>query len=279
MKEPIRWRDDPTLAGDVRAVLRRMPKARPLDAATQTRIGHRLGRYLALPLALTSWLTMKTAAASLALTAGAVALGAVVVREAVILESLSVPVSTRQAGSATKPLPPRHDQFIAVRPSADPEEQVAADTAVAAFPDEDTPDPIRLQAPTGVRSQAPAKVEGSRSLRLSPKNEFKPDASDESKPVALPPTDDLKTEAAMLELARRALANSPAEALAIADEHRMQFPRAALSLERELIRVDAFRRLGRKGEARALAESLRQRGGLYTERVDRLIEKNGSASE
>ena len=79
--------------------------------------------------------------------------------------------------------------------------------------------------------------------------------------------------AAMLESARRALGSSPAEALAIAEEHREEFPHARLELERELIWVDALYRLGRHAEARKAAEALRRRGGLYAERVKRLLEK------
>jgi hypothetical protein len=47
-----------------------------------------------------------------------------------------------------------------------------------------------------------------------------------------------------------------------------------MATERELLAIDALRRLGRASEARARAEALlpRARGGLYEERLRKLLD-------
>jgi len=53
------------------------------------------------------------------------------------------------------------------------------------------------------------------------------------------------TEVALLRDARLALGSSPADALALAEQHRTLFPRGAMVQERELIAISALARLGR----------------------------------
>jgi hypothetical protein len=74
--------------------------------------------------------------------------------------------------------------------------------------------------------------------------------------------------------ARAALGASPAEALALTNAHAARFPNAKLAMERELLAIDALRRLGRAAEARARGEALaaRDRGGLYKERLRKLLD-------
>jgi hypothetical protein len=81
-------------------------------------------------------------------------------------------------------------------------------------------------------------------------------------------------EALLLERARAALHASPAEALALTDAHAAKFPNARLAMERELLAIDALRRLGRAAEARRRGEALeaRDRGGLYKERLRTLLD-------
>src|SRR5262249_8668637 len=57
--------------------------------------------------------------------------------------------------------------------------------------------------------------------------------------------DMLAQEVALLDRARAALASSPAQALALADEHAARFPHGKLGMEREMVAIDALRRLGR----------------------------------
>jgi len=79
----------------------------------------------------------------------------------------------------------------------------------------------------------------------------------------------------LLELARRALQEDPARALALSREHELGFRTPRLAAERTLIAIEALYRLDRHADARALAERWLARGtdDLYRERVQRLLEK------
>jgi hypothetical protein len=57
----------------------------------------------------------------------------------------------------------------------------------------------------------------------------------------------------LLRDARLALGGSPGEALALAEQHRVQFPRGAMVQERELIAISALARLGRHSAVLARA--------------------------
>lgn len=57
------------------------------------------------------------------------------------------------------------------------------------------------------------------------------------------------SEAGLLEQARRVLASSPGSALALTQQHAARFPHGVLSQEREVIAVEALRRLHRTAEA------------------------------
>jgi hypothetical protein len=253
MKEPQRWCDDPAASLELRELLGHAPRAQALDANTRLRMARRLSRYLTVPLVLTSWLTIKTAAASLAITAGAVTLGAVVVHEVRVLGQLETPLPAVTSSVRPSGREPAVAQVRELTPGTEKPVSVAS----AHFPDLDELPSAPTVASANPRSRGVVPAVGAVSA---------------AKPQLDAPTDPLRTEAAMLEMARRALVSSPSEALAIAEEHRTQFPSGKLGLERELIRVDALLRLGRRSEAQALAQNLRKRGGLYSERVNRLLE-------
>jgi hypothetical protein len=57
------------------------------------------------------------------------------------------------------------------------------------------------------------------------------------------------SEPVLLEQARKALASAPAAALALTNEHAARFPHGALAQEREVIAIEALRRLHRSAEA------------------------------
>jgi hypothetical protein len=84
--------------------------------------------------------------------------------------------------------------------------------------------------------------------------------------------DSILREARLLEKARRSLSLDPAAALVVCDEHAHVFPQGQLHAERDLVKVEALRRLGRYSEARGLAKSLQQASPFYGARVRRLIE-------
>jgi hypothetical protein len=57
------------------------------------------------------------------------------------------------------------------------------------------------------------------------------------------------SEAALLEQARSALTSDPARALALTRQHQARFPSGVLKQEREVIAIEALRRLGRSKAA------------------------------
>jgi hypothetical protein len=61
----------------------------------------------------------------------------------------------------------------------------------------------------------------------------------------------------------------------LTETHAVRFPAGKLGMEREMVAIDALRRLGRAGEARARAEAMlgRAQGSLYEERVRKLLEQ------
>jgi hypothetical protein len=84
---------------------------------------------------------------------------------------------------------------------------------------------------------------------------------------------ELSREARSLEHARTLVSLRPAEALAALRRHRAEFPRGTLEIECEFLEVEAYMRLGRRGEAEASARVLREHapGSLYERRLDRLL--------
>lgn len=67
------------------------------------------------------------------------------------------------------------------------------------------------------------------------------------------------SEAVLLQQANAALKTQPARALALTQEHRVHFPAGRLIQEREVIRIEALRKLGRSAEAERAARSFEQR--------------------
>jgi hypothetical protein len=59
----------------------------------------------------------------------------------------------------------------------------------------------------------------------------------------------LVPEDQLLERARRALSSDPNRALALTREHARSYPKGVLAEEREVIAIEALKRLGRGGEA------------------------------
>ena len=87
--------------------------------------------------------------------------------------------------------------------------------------------------------------------------------------------DTLAAELALLEQARASYDSDPAQTLAVLNEHARRFPAGKLSLERELLALDALKRLGMVSSERARAESLlpQVRGTIYEQRVRSHLEQ------
>jgi hypothetical protein len=86
--------------------------------------------------------------------------------------------------------------------------------------------------------------------------------------------DTLTREIALLDAGRKLLATNPAEALNRFEEHAREFPRGSLGTEREFLAMEALRRLGRSGEARARGAALldHAKGSPYETKVRRKLD-------
>jgi hypothetical protein len=79
-----------------------------------------------------------------------------------------------------------------------------------------------------------------------------------------------ESEAELLERARAALASNPARALALTEQVRTRFPAGVLAQEREVIAIEALKRLGRSDEAARRAADFARRypGSAYRKKLD-----------
>lgn len=124
--------------------------------------------------------------------------------------------------------------WLALRPSSDapaPVERPRAESAPAAAPPQEPPS---AKAPEVV---APAE----------PPSAAAPAATDAGS--ARTKRSSGIAEDQLLEQARSALRSDPARALSLTRQHQLDFPHGALSQEREVIAIEALRRLGRTDEA------------------------------
>jgi hypothetical protein len=80
-------------------------------------------------------------------------------------------------------------------------------------------------------------------------------------------------EPQLVERARKALATDPRRALTLAQEHRRRFPAGALSVERDVIVLEALARSGQTAEARrrALAFEARYPKSIHLPQVRALL--------
>jgi len=85
------------------------------------------------------------------------------------------------------------------------------------------------------------------------------------------------SEPQLIERARKALGEHPKRALALTQEYQRRFPSGALSVEREVIALEALARLGRVAEARrrALAFEAAHPSSIHLPRVRALLTRLG----
>ena len=100
-------------------------------------------------------------------------------------------------------------------------------------------------APSSSAAVAPAPAQRVMPQKPAPDPLKSPSAEGPSEPV-------------LLEQARRTLASSPATALALTNQHLARFPHGLLAQEREVIAIEALRRLGRNAEADRRAAAFAQ---------------------
>jgi hypothetical protein len=138
---------------------------------------------------------------------------------------------------------------------------------------------IFLASRPAPRAPEPAPAPAAKELDAPPPLQRAAPATPETTPSAAPDIDKPATEAAptaprtdtgatrptlvpedqLLEKARRALASDPNRALALTREHARSYPSGVLAQEREVIAIEALKRLGRTGEADARRGTFEQR--------------------
>ncbi|HEY3498803.1 MAG TPA: hypothetical protein VGK73_29130 [Polyangiaceae bacterium] len=132
--------------------------------------------------------------------------------------------------------------WLALRPSTpEPVTPAPSETATVAAP--------RSAEPPPVATPAPAETSATPAAPSAPAAPAAPSASARAeagcavkRPSGIP-------EDQLLEQARSALRSNPAQALSLARQHQLDFPHGALAQEREVIAIEALRRLGRTEEA------------------------------
>jgi len=242
MSEPTRLRDEGP--DPLRALLRNAPRTRSMSVDEHARTRARVGRFAA---------SLAVGAGSLAWFQGAAigaGLGLLAVGAAEELPALlSPPSSIAPAAIRSSPGGLGSKSPLSARPAP----------AVS-------PPPPPAEPPSSPASSAAIEPPSPRSVR--PAAEPVPKAAE-----PLSETDSLAQEAALLERARAALGPTPAAALELTEVHASRFPRGKLGMERELIALEALRRLGRAEEARTRGEALlaRAKGGLYEARIRQLV--------
>jgi hypothetical protein len=242
MKTPLRLRDDPAAPADVRDLVRSGGRSRALPGETRARSAARLGRLVVAPAAAGLLLWIKGVA-----VAGLCAVGAVAAVR--IVPALVHATAVTEAEPSERRDPPV--SVTTGSPVASPIVRLAPPTAAP-----DDPSPPAVPVPPSSRAGA---------LQDGPRPPTAPPAHANSRPER----DPLEREAAMLEEARSVLDRDPGGALAALDRHSATFPAGRLSMERELLAVEALRRLGRSAEARARGNALLARAGgsIYEARV------------
>jgi hypothetical protein len=137
-------------------------------------------------------------------------------------------------------------------------------------PDSVPAPPELAPAPSGVPAltSAPAPSEGTSGDALPPAPGA-PSASSAPRPTA-GAARPAETEAELLERARNALSANPARALALTEQHRAHFPAGVLAQEREVIAIQALKRLGRTDEAaeRSAAFARRYPNSAYRKKLN-----------
>jgi hypothetical protein len=248
MIPPTRWRDDASTSPEHRELLRSAVGSRPLPKDIRTRSAARIDRLLVVPAAAGLLFWIKAVAA-----AGLCAVGVVAAVDV-------VPSLTRKLVFGPDPVRATLDSHPALPRTSIP---AAETTGAATDPAVSASDASGAQGEAPVASPAPAPT---RDRARHPRAEA-PSAE-------LGSGDSLAREAAMLEEARGWVERNPSGALAVLNRHATMFPNGSLSIERELIAVDALRRLGRVAEAQTRGTALlgQARGSIYEERVRALLQ-------
>ena len=242
MQDPPRLLDDASVPTDVLQALRAAAPTAPMPEKLLARSGRRIAFMAAFPVFMASVFKTKVAiAAVLMLAASAV----VVTSTVVVLEhgSSSAQRSVALGGAVAAP------SAFSPPPQALPEAVFTAAT-----------EPLPA-ASADVKASAP-QARDSREARAA-------DAFDHERSAE----DLLAEEVRLLQEAKALVKQSPSAALAKTREHAQRFPNGTLSLEREMVAVEALVAAGRMQDARSRANGLRGavKGTIYASRLASLV--------
>jgi hypothetical protein len=136
------------------------------------------------------------------------------------------------------------------------------------------PPQVEVEAPSQVEPALPAPPASQLARPKQVRRHVVPVALAASSSPA-PSVQDPLAELALLQRARRVLAQQPARTLALAQEHLQHFPRGAFSEERELLAIEALAALSQRAEAERRARAFRQQfaRSIHLKRVAELIER------
>jgi hypothetical protein len=243
MRDPTRWRDDPTGMTAVSSTLLRgarrpqLPGSRDLE-----RLGAAVEGIARAPIAPPpSFLRLALAGAlAFLIVGGGTFVWALHARNAQRLAA-ATPAAQGGAGAPER----AHRTAVAALPAAAPLTAARAPAAPAARP--------------GKRHVAEARV-------------VAPPPTPATEPAA--PTDALAREVPLIDAGRADLATAPSRALAALETHRREFPRGQLAAEREFLAVQALVQMNRIADAKTRAQELTAHhpSSSYAARAARLIE-------
>jgi hypothetical protein len=274
MTQPKRLRDDASAPGQLRELVGRGRWSRPFSDEQRARSAARLDRLVALPVAAGVLFWIKGVAIAAGLGVGvAAAVYVLPSLQGVWRQDATLPVTVvPSALGPARPRSPSGNVVPVAAPAASPS-PLPAPAASSALPERVEsaipPGPAAAAPPRGVPLPMAASAG-----RIG--SEIAPEIASGA-PVASAAAGDvhsLAREAAMLEGARAVLEQAPGDALSKVEEHALAFPEGHLALEREMLAVDALRRLGRTDDARARGQALlvRYHGSLYEARVRAMLD-------
>jgi hypothetical protein len=236
MRDPTRWRDEPT--GPTQLLLRGARRPQAPAAHDLERLGAAVDAIARAPIAPPpSWLRLGIAGVIAFLIAG----GGTVVWA---LHARDVRRAEETAARAPIGRTVAHAAPPAVQPTQPAPEPEAASPARTARPTR------RHAVETKVAAAPAAPVEAAK------------------------PTDTLAREVPLIDAGRSDLVAAPSRALASLEAHRREFPHGQLAAEREFLAVQALIQMNRVADAKKRAEALATNypASSYAARAERLIE-------
>jgi hypothetical protein len=257
MSRPTRWIESHDAPIGVRELLSAARPTRAIDDARRERGAARVAKLGAAPVAaaaVSTWVKLAAAAGiGLATTTAVVATRSFASHDAEVAPR-EVIAPAIVARSPSPKIAPR-DEVPAPEPPPAIVSKTEEPPAIAIPPAPRSVAPPKIEIPIPVAEPAPVVEAPLVAEAKSEKSEKKPST--------------LADELVVIESARAHVARDPSTTLARAAEHRARWPHGVLGAERDLIELDALRRVGREDDARARAAAWLSRdpSGPYASRL------------